>query len=154
MPSNIQSFELGLRKRADDTDQLFYLRMTLIAIEAAKRLVEKTPKDTGRAKGNWQMTLKVPAEGHIPRLDTTPTGSAAGSPAVTDTARLMQAWQEGQMIWYHNGLPYIDELNNGVEPHIRTSKSGNLFQHAGQPAHHMLERTTDELRRWLQEDLA
>lgn len=76
------------------------------ALELLGRLVKVTPVDTGRARGNWNVS----------------TGSPDGSTA--DERRAPEALQEGEdelataklsreRIYVTNGLPYIAPLNNG-----------------------------------------
>ena len=40
-----------------------------IVLEALKRIVERTPVDTGRARGNWQVTIGTPARGVVEDSD-------------------------------------------------------------------------------------
>lgn len=80
-----------------------------LALQALTRLVERTPVDTGRARGNWQVTLgdHLP-DGPVDRLD--PDGSGAigqGSQAIAVVRR-------GEPIWISNHLAYIEELEHGT----------------------------------------
>ena len=128
------SFNLALKKYGQTTvPGLMQGRMAVIAFTAAKSLTELTPVDRGRAKGNWQTTLREPAEGEVERLDPSKKGSP-GVPAMMEALERVQGWQPGEWVWFHNGVPYITYLNDGTE---RTE------------AHHMLERTAEYLRDWL-----
>lgn len=54
-----------------------------IALEALARVVQKTPVDTGRARGNWQVTVGTPAEGELAvtgRVEPASSGLAALKP--------------------------------------------------------------------------
>jgi hypothetical protein len=149
MSSNITQHVLNLERYAtEEMPAIVRDRVTAIALQGGRGLVETTPVDQGRAKGNWQVALGEPATNEIERLDATPEGTASASPLLPETASIMDAWKPGQTIWFGNGLPYIYFLNYGVEPHLRVA-SGRLIQHRGQRAHHMLERTFSRLERWL-----
>ena len=133
--ASIQSFNLSLERFARDTvPAVLRGRMTIIALEGVKSLTELTPVDTGRAKGNWQVTLGQPAAGELDRLDSSSEGTP-GFAASSDVLRQMGNWKPGVWIWYHNGVPYITILNDGT---------------GGRTAHMMLERTVEHLKRWIE----
>lgn len=135
MSSNIKAFTLGMTQYATQTvPGIVRQRMTAIAFEALRTLIELTPVDTGRAKGNWQITLERPAEGELDRRDQTPQGISSANPALGDVSGVMANWEIWQFIWIHNGVPYIGFLNDGTEK---------------MPAVHMLERTSEYIKRWL-----
>lgn len=130
--TNITPFDLALAKYGRETiPSRARDRVQVIAMHATRSLVEKTPRDTGMAKGNWQVTVGDPAEGSIERTDASPAGSASSSPAMRDTERALSGWRPGEFVWLHNGLPYIHVLEVGT---------------LGRPANHMLLRTFTELK--------
>lgn len=133
--TNIRAFDLALEayeKRV--LPQKIKDRVTVLALTATKGVVELTPVDRGRAKGNWQLTLDTPAEGTVEVLDPTPQGTSGSSPVVSDVFARMKDWRIGQTVWLHNGLPYIRILNDGA---------------TNRTAHHMVERTVERIRRML-----
>ncbi len=80
----------------------------MVALELLGRVIQETPVDTGRARGNWNVS--------VGRED----------PATNDERRAPQALQEGgaviegvklgtrgDQVYVTNGLPYIGPLNNG-----------------------------------------
>ena len=133
--TNVEAFDLALKRYGDEhIPGVMRDRVTVIALEGTKSLVEKTPRDRGYAKGNWQITLRQPASGEVDRLDPNPVGSSAGSPSMDEAERRMEDWTPGDFIWWHNGVPYIGKLEKGDE-----ARRPNL----------MLERTITHLRRWM-----
>ena len=133
--ASIQSFNLALGKYAVATvPAVLRGRMTIIALEGAKSLTELTPVDTGRAKGNWQVSLGQPSAGEVERIDPSMEGTA-GSVASGEVLQEMRNWKPGVWIWFHNGVPYITILNDGT---------------GGRTAHMMLERTVEHLTRWIE----
>lgn len=132
--TTIKSFDAALGRYAKERVPAIQRgRLTVIALEGARQLTQLTPVDTGRAKGNWQMTLGRPASGEIERLDRSPKGSA-GVALQGETMHRLKDWKPGQWVWYHNGVPYITVLNDGTDSRV---------------AHMMLERTVEHLKAWL-----
>src|SRR3712207_5884639 len=79
----------------------------MVALQALSRVVQKSPVDTGRFRGNWQVSIGGRATGTLARLD--PSGQqtiAAGSAVI---ARL----DRPAMIFITNNLPYANRLENG-----------------------------------------
>lgn len=81
---------------------------TVVALEALKRVIQKTPVDTGRARGNWQTTIERPARGETKTLDT--SGAQSISAGTATIAKL----KPYQVIWFTNNVPYILVLENGL----------------------------------------
>ena len=78
-----------------------------VAIEVGKRLVMKTPVDTGRAKSGWLPSFEQPATGEgVPD----PSGSGAIQKIVTEFAGGEKAFA---IYYLTNNVPYIGALNNG-----------------------------------------
>lgn len=135
MPSNIRAFELAIDQFVGvELEEMLQARVTAVALEAMKSLMQMTPVDTGRAKGNWQLTLGAfpGASWDEGKKDDSKEGSAPKAGQVVLDA--MQDWTVGRFIWMHNGVPYITFLNDGTD-RIKAIM--------------MLERTVERLGRWL-----
>ncbi len=76
-----------------------------VAIAVDSRLVEATPVDTGRARGNW-----LPSIG-APRTDEVDARDAAA--AVDEAVQTFNPAPEFPVMYLANNLPYIGVLNNG-----------------------------------------
>lgn len=81
-----------------------------IGLEGIKRLVNKSPVDTGRFKGNWGLS--------IAQIDTTTTETVDknGGPTIARAQGSLAAYsaQEGfPMIYLQNNLPYAERLEDG-----------------------------------------
>lgn len=86
-----------------------------------------TPVDTGRLRGNWQLSHGSPAEGYTEdRFDKT------GGDVLARAQAGAQAIAPYEFTWIHNGVPYAPYVNDGTE-----TRAGV----------HMLETTADRLRR-------
>ena len=78
-----------------------------VVLEALRRLVEKTPVDTGRARGNWQVTIASPAEGQVEVTD-----SDGAATLVKGLASLI-GLPNFQIVWISNNVDYIEKLEHG-----------------------------------------
>ncbi len=99
-------------------EQLVALQ-TKITLEALRRIVLKTPVDTGRARGNWQTSVGSPAEGEVSTVDTTGFATiAAGEQRLTSLGPF-------QVTYVTNNVPYIQRLEDGHSPQ---SPPGHMIQ--------------------------
>lgn len=73
-----------------------------VVVELFSSVILDTPVDEGRARANWQVTERAPAEGEVERDD--PSGSAAVG------AVQKFSYKFGQTIYLTNNLPYIYRL--------------------------------------------
>jgi len=80
-----------------------------IALEMFRRVILRTPVDTGRARGNWQSTVGAPAFGTLEETDK------SGRAAIARATTACLAWKtvSGASILLTNNLPYIERLEHG-----------------------------------------
>jgi hypothetical protein len=97
------------------------------ALEILKGCVLMTPVDTGRARGNWQTNAGAPAEGFVDDMKDKQGGSTiqAGLSVISGEP------DPYVPIWLHNGVPYIEFLDDRfhmvdvtVERVVATLKGG------------------------------
>lgn len=74
------------------------------ALDLQGQMIEMSPVDTGRFKGNWQAGV-----GGV----NTDTSAAAGSDAKGRTAVVLEGWKPGQTIYLTNSLSYARPLEYG-----------------------------------------
>jgi hypothetical protein len=80
-------------------------------LDVFRAVVLKTPVDTGRAKGNWQVSHGAPDTSLTERKDTTPLGKiGAEMAAVVQKADVLPV---GGVNYLSNSLPYIVRLEHG-----------------------------------------
>lgn len=112
-------------------------------VAAVVGVLQLTPVDTGRAVGNWQVSIGSPAEGEIdagkPNKKSGQSVSIAGrTRAIAQATRrgvsALSGLRFGQTIWIVNNVAYIVVLNDGGP---------------NRTAHHMLERAVGNTRRSL-----
>jgi len=125
MTSNSDDFERELEREQKMLFENKILAATQkLALEGLRRLVNKTPVDTGRAKGNWQTTIGSVATG---TNDTTDPG---GQKTISQGADTITGAPIFRPIAITNNLPYIVALEHG---------------HSQQAPHGMLAITVSEL---------
>ena len=106
LPGN--SFGLQVAEWAKTTKQRLDVSVRSITLELFSGIIEATPVDTGRARGNWQTSVGSPAIGTVERLD--PDGSAAIKEVIANMGGA------GKVTWLTNNLPYIAVLEYGGYP--------------------------------------
>lgn len=78
-----------------------------IVIEALRRIVLKTPVDTGRARGNWRVDI-----GTIDPVTTEMTDKQ-GAAVIREGIQKLRAIGFGQTVFISNSLDYIVFLEDG-----------------------------------------
>jgi hypothetical protein len=105
--TNAHEFTLGLeRSKVRSRDR--HRRLTkAVAMRALEGLVLGTRVDTGRARGNWQAGESRPPEGHDPERK-----DQGGAQTISIEGRKVLAMSGSDIIWLHNGVPYIGVLES------------------------------------------
>jgi hypothetical protein len=85
----------------------------LTTLKVHNGLIEKTPVDTGRARGSWGISVDTPGTYELPEGQFGAEGGAAL--ARMEQRNLEQVTEENPFreIWISNLLPYIERLNMG-----------------------------------------
>lgn len=99
-----------------------------IAFEAFKRVVMKTPVDTGRARANWSVCVGNPVTG-VTGNGTDKDGSGTLQKALQGVTE----WDCNGSIFLVNNLPYIGPLEYG---------------HSQQAPNGMVRLTAEEMTTW------
>lgn len=107
MSSNIHAFDLALKAEIEDAPEMTAKVQRALALEALRGVVLMTPVDTGRARGNWQVTHDTPASGELDVEDK--GGRATIAKGAAEVARI----RPYEFTWLANNLPYIESLEKG-----------------------------------------
>lgn len=102
MALNNDKFRSQFKKtiaKAKSKNELFFSKLI---VEADKRLVAKSPVDTGRFKSNWRV-----GNGGVNTLTTASTGEPNNAPEINSIKI------NGQTIHLTNSLPYANRLEYG-----------------------------------------
>lgn len=98
---SLEKFERKVGRRVD-----FVVRR--ISLDVLTGIVMKTPVDTGRARGNWQVGLAGFVDGTLDVFDPS-GGQAVGRGAAT----ISQYKTKDRGLFINNNLPYIQRLEDG-----------------------------------------
>jgi hypothetical protein len=101
------SFEDQIRAWQVKTERKLTQVGRKVALELFRRVIYKTPVDTGRARANWQVTIGSQASGTVEIDDK--SGGATMSKATAASA----GFKAGDTIYLTNNLPYIRRLEEG-----------------------------------------
>lgn len=107
MSSNITAFNMALGEEIRAVPDMAALVQRAIALEALRGVVQMTPVDTGRARGNWQVSHDTPADG---TLDVEDKGGRA---TIGKGAAEVAAIEPFEHTYLTNNLDYIEELEKG-----------------------------------------
>lgn len=97
------SFESEVRDFVIKANGLQEKQIRYLCLDLFKNVVQGTPVDTGRARGNWQATINTPATGSTE--DTDKQGGATISAASNAVSQAV-----GNVFYITNNLPYIYRL--------------------------------------------
>lgn len=104
------NFVQDISSWSENTKKLANKTVRKVALDMLTRIVERTPVDTGRARGNWVIGIGNPVMTYDPDLkdkDGGPTvNKGLGELADFDAS-------QGQSIFITNSVPYIVPLEYG-----------------------------------------
>lgn len=75
------------------------------------QVVQKTPVDTGRARGNWQISIGTDNTGELDRDDKKQKGAKPSF--LSEEASKLEGCKGDETIFISNNLPYIQALEYG-----------------------------------------
>lgn len=78
-----------------------------IVFRIGREVVTLSPVDTGRFKGNWQLTIGSPATGSLLRYDE------SGGIVLGDMSRVVRTLSPGQVAYIQNTVAYGYDLEHG-----------------------------------------
>ena len=113
---SIKSFSADLNAFSKRTGVDLEVVVRKVALEIFDGVTEKTPVDTGRAKGNWNMSVGSMDTS----IDDSATSTAKGQPAKTPSINFTGGIRP---VYITNSLPYIYALEYG---HSQQAPKGML----------------------------
>lgn len=93
-------------KIRDRADKAF----RLLVLAAHKGIVENTPVDTGRARGNWMISVAAPQWSEQP-----PDKSEKGTVTILREFTKRNSISIDEIAYVVNGVEYIEYLENGTD---------------------------------------
>ena len=132
--TGIHEFNRTIEKFQFATYKEFETMLRKLSLQLLTGIVKRTPVDTGRARGNWQLTIDTPASGVL-RVEgagqKAPTGKAGVGPAGADAIRtglsIMKQLPNhgiGHIIYVTNNVEYIIKLEEGGDVGSKQAPKG------------------------------
>lgn len=81
--------------------------MRELVLEVAQRIVRRTPVRSGRARGNWQVSIGGPPTRETGKLDK------SGRRTMNLINTQVERWRSGLRLFLVNLVPYINRLEHG-----------------------------------------
>ncbi len=106
MPTNLAQFNAALTASEKKIKGDFKKFHQQVIAELFRRIVLRTPVDTGRARGNWQIELGGPAQGTLEVVDKSGDGTV-----LKEIAKL-QDIPPFSLVHISNNLQYISYLEH------------------------------------------
>lgn len=78
-----------------------------VSLDLFQRIILKSPVDTGRFRGNWQVAI-----GRVPQ-DTLEVEDKNGTATIARTTATALGVKAGDVIYFVNNLPYAERLEYG-----------------------------------------
>lgn len=101
------SFKSQLRAFEEKTVRKFDLLFRKVSLDAFSEVIDMSPVDSGRFRGNWQVAIGSAPSGTIEAVD--PQGTVVKAKVAGVTAGL----KAGDVIYMVNNLPYAQRLEDG-----------------------------------------
>jgi len=109
LQDNVQDFNRLLNEAMERLPQHANTIKRKMALEVLGRVARRSPVDTGRFRGNWQVGINRRPTGEVGV-----GGAAAAAPAaIAQGATQLAIVQPGQDIWITNNVPYAEQLEFG-----------------------------------------
>jgi hypothetical protein len=96
---NLSSFS----QAGDNIEKEFNDSIVKVALDIDRRIVNRTPVDTGRAKGNWIASIGTPDTRQL---------KAGEQDSIKQAQSTLSNFKGFKKIIIQNNLPYIQRLNN------------------------------------------
>lgn len=101
------SFEGQLKAFRKKTERKFELLLRKVALDAFSEVIDMSPVDSGRFRGNWQAAVGSAPTGTVEAVD--PEGTMVKAKVAGATSGV----KPGDVIYMVNNLPYARRLEDG-----------------------------------------
>lgn len=104
------SFSTSLQRYADATKRTLTETFRGVVLELAYRIVQRSPVDTGRFRGNWQIAEGRPELERNSPFDKQVLGSPPSTTTFARWTDQMEGVRAGSIVYITNSLPYARRL--------------------------------------------
>lgn len=113
---SLRTFELAIDKFIDEVvPEKHQLLLQAVAMQVLTGVVQMSPVDTGRFRGNWQVTIGSPSRQALLATDK------SGAPTITNGVATIEGAPPFGVIYITNNLVYAAKLEEG---HSRQAPAG------------------------------
>lgn len=106
--TSFAQFTVNLDRAYDEKVEQRVAKVTRwVALEALRRVIMKSPVDTGRLRGNWQAAVNVRPDGVLEVVDK------AGQSTVAKGMKSVSALPPFATVYIANNLDYASAIENG-----------------------------------------
>lgn len=111
--TTIRDFQRDIETYLGRVDEAPQALAKKLAFDLHRKVIVKTPVDTGRAQGSWFLDIRWSSKTHPP----VPKGKkVAQSPEQAASSQSPSESTESLVWWLFNNLPYIESLEFGQYP--------------------------------------
>ena len=110
MTGDARQFALEIEAELDQMNEDIGEAIALTALYGARGVVQKSPVDTGRFKGNWYASISTPDPTKTQEVDK------GGGPTIARAEGALSAYSSVEgfpVIYLQNNLPYASGLEDG-----------------------------------------
>ena len=136
------SFSLDISRFCKNANMVTQVAIRKISLEAFKRIVMKTPVDTGRARANWAASVGKYVTYQIEGSDRD------GTATLSQAADGVMSWNCQGSMFLSNNVPYIGVLEYGSFPDP-SGGSKTMGGFSTQAPQGMVRITVEEMIQWV-----
>lgn len=107
MSSNIKEFNAVVDRFTMKVPDKALALHKKIAFQALRSVVMKNPVQTGRSRGNWQVSTGEPAQGAVDTIDKD------GAATISKGLAALEGLKPYEIVYISNNVPYIVYLEEG-----------------------------------------
>lgn len=101
------SFSSDIKKFSEKTEKAYNAVFRGTALDLARRIIKRTPVDTGRARANWKVQINI-----APSI-VSDSSDKTGARTMKEASNVISRYKFGDSIFIVNNLPYIEALEDG-----------------------------------------
>ena len=112
-------FSLAFKQINDKTDKQLNRIIKKTVFDLTSAIIQGSPTDTGRFRGNWQVSFDKPTDSELSNLDK------SGNATISKIGTQINSNKVPLVYWINNNLPYGNSLEYGLYP--KNSKTGKTI---------------------------
>ena len=115
----MSDFSLVFKQINDKTDKQLNRIIKKTVFDLTSAIIQGSPTDTGRFRGNWQVSFDKPTDSELSNLDK------SGNATISKIGTQINSNKVPLVYWINNNLHYGNSLEYGLYP--KNSKTGKTI---------------------------